>query len=108
MTTNWGADAQGSPVIRRSAIGLDARAEILFVAVSEETTAPAMADAMHHAGAADVAELDINWSFPKFLVFRTNASGRMEAQSLFAGFAFEKDEYVNKPSPRDFFYITRR
>ena len=108
QTTNWGAAADGSAVIRRSAIGLDERSKTLFIGVSNAMTAPAIADGMRHAGAHDVAELDVNWSFPKFLVFHTNASGELEADSLFPGFVFEKGEYIRKRSPRDFFYLVRR
>ena len=71
-------------------------------------TAPAIADGMHHAGAHDIAELDVNWSFPKFLVFGRNAAGALEASSLFAGFVFTKNEYVRQRSARDFFYLARR
>lgn len=108
MTTNWGAAADGNPVIRRSAMGTDARGAFLYVGVSNATTAPALADGMHHAGAADVAELDVNWAFPRFLVFRADAAGKLTAQSLFPGFVFEKDQYVGKRSARDFFYVVRR
>jgi hypothetical protein len=107
-TTNWGAAVGGNAVIRRSAIGLDERGETLFVGVSNATTARAVADGMHHAGAHDIAELDVNWSFPKFLVFHTAASGMLEAESLFPGFAFDRHEYVRQRSPKDFFYLTRR
>jgi hypothetical protein len=108
LTTNWGAAADGNPVIRRSAMGIDAQGAFLFVGVSNATTAPAMADGMHHAGAADVMELDVNWAFPRFLVFRPDASGRLAAQTLFPSFVFEKDQYVSKRSQRDFFYLIRR
>jgi hypothetical protein len=107
-TTNWGAAANGDPVIRRSAIGLNEARDALFVSVSNAMTAPAIADGMHHAGAHDVAELDVNWSFPKFLVFARNATGALEASSLFAGFVSTKGEYVRQPSARDFFYLARR
>ena len=63
---------------------------------------------MHHAGAFDVAELDVNWSFPKILVYKKNAAGELEASSLFPNFVFDKDEYVRKRAPKDFFYLTRR
>ncbi len=108
MTTNWGAAADGNPVIRRSAMGTDARGAFLYVGVSTQTTAPALADSMHHAGAADVAELDVNWAFPRFLVFQSDAAGQRTAQSLFPGFVFEKNQYVGKRSARDFFYVVRR
>jgi hypothetical protein len=107
-TTNWGAAANGDPVIRRSAIGLNEGRDTLFFSVSNAMTAPAIADGMHHAGAHDVAELDVNWSFPKFLVFARNASGVLEASSLFASFVFTKSEYVRQRSARDFFYLARR
>jgi hypothetical protein len=107
-TTNWGAAASGDPVIRRSAIGLNDARDTLFVAVSNAMTAPAIADGMHHAGAHDIAELDVNWSFPRFLVFARNAKGVLEASSLFAGFVFAKGEYVEQRSARDFFYLARR
>ncbi len=102
-TKNWGAAVGGEAVIRRSAIGLDERGETLFVGITNHTTAPALADGMHHAGAFDVAELDVNWSFPKFLVFH-----QLEASTLFPGFVFDKDEYVRKRSPKDFFYLRMR
>ncbi len=107
-TTNWGAAANGDPVIRRSAIGLNEGRDALFFSVSNAMTAPAIADGLHHAGAHDVAELDVNWSFPKFLVFGRNASGVHEASSLFSGFVFTKNEYVRQRSSRDFFYLSRR
>ena len=107
-TKNWGAAIGGEAVIRRSALGLDEHGEVLYVAVTNNTTAPALADAMHHAGAYDVAELDVNWSFPKFLVYKKNAAGELEASSLFPNFVFDKDEYVKKRAPKDFFYLTRR
>ena len=107
-TKNWGAAIGGEAVIRRSALGLDEHGEVLYVAVTNNTTAPALADAMHHAGAFDVAELDVNWSFPKFLVYKKNAAGEIEASSLFPNFVFDKDEYVRKRAPKDFFYLTRR
>lgn len=91
-TTNWGAAVGGDAVIRRSAIGLDDRGVVLFIGISNATTAPAIADGMLHAGAWDVAQLDVNWSYPKILVFRRGSSREVEARSLFPGFVFDKDE----------------
>jgi len=108
QTTNWGAAADASPIIRRSAIGVDERGKTLFVGMANAMTAPAIAAGMRHLGAYDIAELDVNWSFPKFLVFHANAAGDLEADTLFPGFVFDKAEYVKKRSARDFFYLTRR
>ena len=107
-TTRWGAAVGGETVIRRSAIGVSEHADTLYVGVSESTSAGVLALGMRHAGAWDVAQLDVNWSYPKFLVFRTAASGSIEAVGLFPGFVFERDEYVRRPAPKDFFYVLRR
>lgn len=104
---NWGATLDGNVVIRRSAIGLDAKREILFVGVSNDTTARAMAEAMHHAGATDVAQLDVNWSYPKIVIFLRNGTGDLRAEGLFKGFLFHHDDFVARPSERDFFYVLR-
>ncbi len=106
-STRWGAAFNGDTVIRRSAIGLDGTGDTLFVAVSSATTPLTLAEAMHHAGAVDVAQLDVNWSFPKLLVYRKNARGELDAASLFPGFVFTKDEYARRRSGRDFLYLVR-
>lgn len=105
---NWGATIDGKVVIRRSAVGLDSSRDVLFVAVSNDTTATAIANAMRHAGASDVAQLDVNWSYPKFLLFPVDAAGERHAEGLFEGFVFRDDEYVQRPAARDFFYLVRR
>jgi hypothetical protein len=104
----WGAAVGGETIIRRSAIGLDQGRRTLFVSVSNATKVAALAEAMHHAGAFDVAELDVNWSFPKFLVFREDERGERVASPLFNGFVFDKDEYLRTRARKDFFYLVRR
>jgi hypothetical protein len=104
---NWGAAIGGDSIIRRSAIGLDASKSILFVGMSNHTSAQAIADGMSHAGAVDVAQLDINWSFPRFILYKREG-GTITAESLFPGFDIAPDEYVRAPSTRDYFYVTRK
>jgi len=104
----WGTALEGDTVIRRSAIGLDRSGEILYVGVSNSTTARALAIGMQSAGAWNVAQLDINWSYPRFLIFPRAAAGGRFATTLFTGFLFEREEMLRAPSPRDFFYVTRR
>lgn len=105
---NWGATIDGKVVIRRSAVGLNGARDVLYVAISNDTTATAIAEAMHHAGATDVAQMDVNWSYPKFLIFGRDDLGQLHAASPFEGFVFHDDEYVRRPAPRDFFYLVRR
>ncbi|MEZ4297224.1 MAG: phosphodiester glycosidase family protein [Polyangiaceae bacterium] len=104
--TNWGAALGGSTVVRRSAIGMDKTGETLFVAVSNHTSPRAIGVAMQHIGAVDAAQLDINYSYPRFVLFPRNEAGERESVSLFEGFKVEKDDYVREPNLRDFFYLT--
>jgi hypothetical protein len=67
-----------------------------------------MAVAMAHLGCTSAAQLDINYSYPRFVLFPKSASGEREAVSLFEGFKVEKDDYLREPSVRDFFYVVRR
>ena len=106
---SWGATLDGETVIRRSAIGLNEAGDILYVAITNHTTARAIADGMRHAGAADVAQLDVNWSYPKFVLFQPAEAGTKRiAVPLAKGFEFSEDEYIRKRSYRDFFYLVRK
>jgi hypothetical protein len=104
----WGATLEGETVIRRSAIALSKDGETLFVAVTNFTTARALALGMRAAGGWNVAQLDVNRSFPKFLLFPRDERGTRHAESLFDGFMFEADEMLGEAASRDFFYIVRR
>ncbi|MGK4005056.1 hypothetical protein WMF31_20685 [Sorangium sp. So ce1036] len=105
---NWGATLDGNTVIRRSAVGMDRDGKVLFVAISNHTTATAIALGLRHAGAWDVAQLDVNWSYPKFLLYEPGEDGALKAVALASGFEFSEDEYIRKRSRRDFFYLTRK
>ena len=72
----WGATLDGETVIRRSAIGINAARDILYVSITNHTNARVLADGMRHAGADQVAQLDVNWSYPKFVLFEAEAAGR--------------------------------
>lgn len=104
----WGATLEGKTVIRRSAIALDERGERLYVAITNFTTARALALGMQHLGAHTVAQLDVNWSYPKILVFPRDAAGLRRAAPVFEGFLFEPAEMLRRPASRDFFYVLRR
>jgi hypothetical protein len=108
LTASWGAAVGGDTVIRRSAIGMSADRRTLFVGMSNRTTATALADGMRHAGASTAAQLDVNEAFPRFLTYEKNDEGELVAESVAPGFVHRKGHYVNAPSSRDFFYITRK
>jgi hypothetical protein len=105
----WGATLDGETVIRRSAIGLNAARDVLYVAITNHTNARVLAEGMKHAGAVDVAQLDVNWSYPKFVLFEPKEpGGPRKAVALASGFEFSEDEYIRKRSRRDFFYLMRK
>lgn len=104
---NWGATLEGKTVIRRSAVGLGADGRTLYVGISNSTTARALALGMKQVGATSVAQLDVNHSFPRFLLYTAGPSG-LTAQGAVKGLLYEKDEYLGRPSTRDFFYVTLR
>ena len=104
---HWGATLDGDTVIRRSAIGLDASGTTLYVSISNHTTAKVVAEGMLHAGAVSVAQLDVNWSYPKFVLFSSPAPGEpLQAVALAEGFEFRSGEYLRDRSLRDFFYLS--
>ena len=105
---NWGATLEGKTVIRRSAVGLSADGRTLFVGISNATTARALALGMQHVGSRDVAQLDVNFSFPRFLLYRDGESSALNAVGAVRGLLYRPDEYLGQASTRDFFYVTTR
>jgi hypothetical protein len=111
LARKWGATLDGETVIRRSAIGIDATGQVLFVSISNHTTARVIADGVHHAGAVTVAQLDVNYSYPKFVTFEgkkhleSGEASKRIAIPLADGFEFSEDEYIRDKNRRDFFYI---
>jgi hypothetical protein len=105
----WGATVSGDTMIRRSAIGLDRDGKTLFYGLGEAMSAQSIARGMRAAGAHWAAELDVNHSYPRFLFYeRPDPSAPPVATSaIIPGIDFQKDQYVTRPSPRDFFYLTR-
>lgn len=106
-SNRWGS-LFGKTVIRRSAVGLDREGTTLYVAISNATTARVLTKALRHVGVYDAAQLDVNWSYTKILLFRPGEDGELRAESLVEGFVSDEDEYLRWRSPKDFFYVVRR
>jgi hypothetical protein len=106
----WGASAvSGTTVIRRSAIGIDAAGRRLYVAIGDHLTGATIGHAVRHAGAASVAQLDVNFSYPKLVTFdHRPGTGELVAVPLTPGFELDEDQYVGRRAQRDFFYLTRK
>jgi len=106
---HWGATLDGDTVIRRSAVGMGPDANVLYVGISNHTNAKVMAEGMRHAGATTVAQLDVNWSYPKFVLYEPKGKdGQLIAVALAEGFEFSENEYIRERAMRDFFYLTRK
>jgi hypothetical protein len=113
-STFWGATLDGETIIRRSAIGLSSDGNVLYVGIGDSTSAKAIAVGMKHAGAANVAQLDVNWAYPRFVLYRPRepasppGARELVATALCPGFDLRDDEYVGSRADRDFFYLTRK
>ncbi|WP_437803472.1 phosphodiester glycosidase family protein [Sorangium sp. So ce693] len=107
---DWGATVSGETVIRRSALGVDATGKLLFYGLGEAVTARSLARGMKAAGAHDVAELDVNHAYPRFLLYARGADGAgpRASSALIPDVQFKPEEYVAEPAQRDFFYLRRR
>ncbi|MGK4004598.1 phosphodiester glycosidase family protein [Sorangium sp. So ce1036] len=107
---DWGATVSGETVIRRSALGIDATGKLLFYGLGEAVTARTLAQGMKAVGARDVAELDVNHAYPRFLLYSRGADGAgpRATSALIPDVQFKPEEYIAEPSPRDFFYLRRK
>jgi hypothetical protein len=104
---NWGAAVDGATVIRRSAIGIDKAKKVLYYGVGDSLTALTIAEALGYAGAWDVAELDVNAAFPRFLTYSHAKEHPTVKESLIPAL-YKPGEYATLSWYRDFFYLTRK
>jgi hypothetical protein len=106
----WSAAENGDVEIRRSALGVDASGRVLFYGLGEWVTARELAESMKAAGAVHAAQLDINWSYTKFLFFgRPSPGAELQVVStLIPEIKHTRTGYVGKAAERDFFYLKRR
>ena len=105
----WGGFDPKRKTRRRSALGVDASGRVLLYGIGEEMGPRLLAQGMRYAGAVNAAQLDINWSWTRFLVFGQTGEGELSVTStLIPEMVHQKHGYVAKPAARDFFYIMRR
>jgi hypothetical protein len=108
----WGLSETGGVDIRRSALGLAEGGRTLIYGLGEWIGPRALAEAMRAAGAVDAAELDVNWSFTRFLLYGPGPGGSSAppevTATLIPKLKHAAGQYVTKPAERDFFYLKRR
>jgi hypothetical protein len=95
---------------RRSALGIDTTGRILFYGIGEEAKPRELAAAMHAVGCHDAVELDINWSWTRFLIFGQPKPGAalQVTSTLIPKMVHQSRGTLTRPEERDFFYLTRR
>lgn len=105
----WGATVAGETVIRRSALGVDATGRYMIFGLGDALTAQSLSRAMKQAGAVSAAQLDVNYAYPRFLVYERAAGEAPKAKTaIIPDIKFRAVEYVGEPALRDFFYLTRK
>ena len=106
----WGGRDPKRKTRRRSVIGIDASGRILLYGVGEEAGPRDLATGMKAAGASSAAQLDINWSWTRFLLFgRPQPAAELQVTStLIPKMVHRRTGYVSRAVERDFFYVTRR
>lgn len=105
----WGLAADGKADIRRSALGLGPGGRTLYFGFGEWLTPGELAHGLVSAGIEDATELDVNWSYVRFITYALGEGGVPRASgTLVADVKSGRGEYVERPSPRDFFYLATR
>jgi hypothetical protein len=107
--TGWGATVDRQTIIRRSAFGLNEKRTVAYYGMGDALSAGSLARAMKVAGAHDVAQLDVNFAYPRFF-FYDGAQDKPPkvTEPLASVHGWRKDEYVTQAAYRDFFYLRRK
>ena len=108
FNTSWGVSVDGGTIIRRSGLGLDRTGQVAFYAMGDSLSAGSLAQALRTAGAWQAMQLDVNWAFPRFVVYDGRTDGPPRVREAIGPIRnWTSDEFVEKASDRDFFYVTR-
>lgn len=105
----WGTAEGGTLDIRRSALALDASGRAFIYAFGDWITAAELTSALEAIGSTAAAQLDINWSYTRFFFFEHPPGQRPRIRdTIIPKLEFARERYVTKPSPRDFFYVSKK
>lgn len=104
----WGGRDPKRKTRRRSSVGIDASGRMLLYGMGDETPPRMLAEGMRAAGAVSAAQLDINWSWTRFLVFSEQEGTLRVTSTLIPQMVHGKKSYVERAASRDFFYLLRR
>jgi hypothetical protein len=99
----WGFTLGNAVQVWRSAVGVDARGNLLYAAAPDQTV-KSLAAIMIHAGAVRAMELDINTYWTTFISYRHPAPGDIGAANLLSTMDRPTSRYLT-PDDRDFFAV---
>jgi hypothetical protein len=100
----WGATVGNAVLVWRSAVGVDARGNLIYVA-GEEQSVSSLAKTLIHAGAVRAMELDINSFWTSFISY--GAPGAELPKNLLPSMDRPATRYL-EPDDRDFFAVYSR
>lgn len=100
----WGATVENAVLVWRSAIGVDDRGNLIYVA-GEDQTVESLAHALIRAGAVRAMELDINSYWVSFITYGDPGGGA--PSNLLSGMERPETRYL-EPDDRDFFAVYER
>jgi hypothetical protein len=104
VSFKWGVTLHGVPAVWRTALGIDARGNLIYVAAPEQT-APSLAQILVDVGAVRGMQLDIN---PEWPIFVTYAGAGAAGPALFVPNPNQIPERFLYSSTKDFFAVYRR
>jgi hypothetical protein len=96
----WGYSPTRSSLVWRSAVGVDAGGNLIYVG-GANLTAPDLADTLVRAGCVRAMELDINHLFVTFNTYAQSPAGAVHGTKGLSGMALPGDRYLT-PDQRDF------
>jgi hypothetical protein len=99
----WGFTLGNAVQVWRSAVGVDSRGNLLYVAAPDQTV-KSLAAIMIHAGAVRAMELDINTYWTTFISYRHPAPGSLGPADLLSTMSRPSSRYLT-PDDRDFFAV---
>jgi hypothetical protein len=100
----WGATLGNAILVWRSAVGIDRRGNLIYVAAPFQTVRT-LAQILVHAGAVRAMELDINAEWPSLITYRH--AGGLTPTKVVPNVQQSSSRYL-RPDDRDFFAVYRR
>ncbi len=104
----WAGKSASDKTRRRSALGLNREASMLYYLVGMEAEPADLGRAFVALGADVGLQLDINWNWTRFFLVGQEGGSPVVHSPLLEGMVKDTGEYLKRPSKRDFFVVRRR